>query len=114
MSRLRDNKLAAQITEHAATYIAREAGRETLITPTRTDVGKEGKTVTIFVSVFPEEQREHALRFLTRHKDLFREYLKKASRLSRLPYSTFEFDYGEQNRQRLDELSREIGDSVPE
>lgn len=111
MSRIRDNKMSAQLTELAAAYIAREAGRETLITPTRTDVAKDGKQVTIFVSVFPEDQREHALLFLKRHKDLFREYLKKASRLSRLPYITFEFDYGEQNRQRLDELSREIGDT---
>ncbi len=108
MSRLRDNKVAAQLTELAATYIAREAGRGTLITPTRTEVSKNGKDVTIFVSVFPESDKDNALFFLKRHKDLFRDYLKKASRLGRLPYITFEFDYGEQNRQRLDELSNEI------
>lgn len=108
MGRIHDLKVANQLTELAASYIAREAGRETLITPTRTEIARNGKNVTIFVSVYPESEREHALAFLTRHKDLFRDYLKKASRLSRLPYITFEFDYGEQNRQRLDELSREI------
>lgn len=108
MSALRDSKITAQITEHAANYIAREAGRDTLITPTRTSISRDGKNVTIFVSVYPEDQKDHALSFLTRHKDLFRDYLKKVSRLSRLPYITFEFDYGEQNRQRLDELSQEM------
>ncbi len=112
MSRLRDNKVAAQLTELAAKYIAIEAGRDTLITPTRTEVSKNGKDVTIFVSVFPESDKDNALSFLKRHKDLFRDYLKKSSRLGRLPYITFEFDYGEQNRQRLDELSRELGDSA--
>ena len=110
MSQLRDNKVAAQLTELAASYIAREAGRETLITPTRTELSRDGKNATIFVSVFPEVEKDHALSFLKRHKDLFRDFLKKASRLGRLPYITFEFDYGEQNRQRLDELSQEIKD----
>jgi len=112
MSQLRDNKIAAQLTELAAQYIAREAGRGTLITPTRTEISKDGKNATIFVSVFPEVEQQHALSFLRRHKDLFRAYLKKASRLGRLPFITFEFDYGEQNRQRLDELSRDIEDGA--
>ncbi len=111
---MRDDKAAALLTELAATYIAREAGRSTLITPTRTDIGRDRKNATIFVSVFPTEEEEHALQFLTRHKDLFRDYLKKASRLSRLPYIRFELDYGERNRQRLDELSGQVGPITPE
>lgn len=96
------------ITERAADYIAREAGRETLITPTRTELSNDRKWATIFVSVFPTGQEEHALRFLTRHKDLFRDSLKRTTRLSRLPYIRFSLDVGERNRQRLDELSHEI------
>ena len=110
MGKIHDQKVTTLLTELAATYISREAGRETLITPTRTSISRDGKNATIFVSVYPEDEIEHALAFLKRHKDLFRDYLKKASRLSRLPYITFEFDYGEQNRQRLDELSRDIED----
>jgi len=112
MSYLRDNKIAAQLTELAASYIAREAGRSTLITPTRTELSRDGKNATIMVSVFPESEKDHALSFLRRHKDLFRDFLKKASRLGRLPYITFEFDYGEQNRQRLDELSKDLKDGA--
>jgi len=112
MGQIHDRKVATLLTEAAATYIAREAGRTTLITPTRSDVSRDGKNATIFVSVFPETDKENALMFLKRHKDLFRDYLKKATRLSRLPYITFEFDYGEQNRQHLDELSRQLEDGA--
>lgn len=111
---MRDDKAAAMLTELAAKYIAREANRNTLITPLRTDIGSDRKNATIYVSVYPTEEGQHALTFLTRHKDLFREYLKKAARLGTLPYIRFELDYGELNRQRLDELSREVGDVAPE
>lgn len=105
----RDLQAAMLINESAAAYIAREAGRDTLITPTRTELTSDRKWATIFVSVFPQDQGEHALRFLTRHKDLFRDYLKKSTRIARLPYIRFAIDVGEINRQRLDELSNEIG-----
>lgn len=102
------------LTELAAQYIAREAGRSTLITPTRTDLGRDGKNATIFVSVFPTEEGPHAITFLMRHKDLFRSFLKSRARFPVLPYITFEIDYGELNRQRLDELSNEAGPIPPE
>lgn len=105
---LRDDRAAALIIHLAAEYIAREAGRDTLITPLRASVSPDRKNATIYVSVFPEEQGPHALAFLARHKDLFRNSLKKKARLSMLPFIKFELDYGEKNRQRIDELSREI------
>lgn len=111
---LREDKAASLLTDLAAKYIAREAGRSTLITPLRTDIGRDRKNATIFVSVFPTEEGQHALAFLARHKDLFRDYLKKTARLSMLPYIRFELDYGELNRQRLDEIGREIGPIAPE
>lgn len=99
-------KAAEMLTHLAAEYIAREAGRESLITPTRADLSPDRKNVTIYVSVFPDSAEKLALDFLTRHKDLFRDYLKDHSRLGILPYIKFDLDYGERNRQRLDELSR--------
>ena len=35
--------------------------------------------------------------------------MKKKVRLAILPFIAFEIDYGERNRQRLDELSHEAG-----
>jgi ribosome-binding factor A len=96
------------LVEKAAEYIAREAGRNTLITPLRALLSKDGKNVTILVSVYPTEESEHAITFLTRHKDLFRNFLKKETRLARLPYITFDIDYGERNRQHLDDISGHV------
>lgn len=112
MSTMRENRAEALMVELAAKYIAREAGRSTLITPLRADISPDRKNATIFVSVFPDAEADHALAFLKRHKDLFRNSMKGTTRLAILPYITFELDYGEKNRQRLEEVSR--GVVIPE
>lgn len=103
-----DDRVISRLMHLAGEYIAREAGRGTLITPTRAEVSRDGKNATVFVSVFPDTDTEHALEFLARHSKNFREYMKKESRLSRLPRVRFEHDAGEKHRQHLDELSRDL------
>lgn len=113
----KDIKKLEMLTHLAAQYISREAGRSTLITATRADLSPDGKHATIFVSVYPTDEGEHAIVFLMRHKDDFRDYLKSHARFPVLPYITFEIDYGELNRQHLDEVSRDVGhipDAEPE
>lgn len=106
----RDDRALSILLQLAAEYIAREAGRSTLITPTRAEFGTDRKHVTIYVSVFPDSESEHAVKFLARHADGFRMHMKQHSRLSILPRVTFAADLGEKHRQRLDELSKEIHD----
>ena len=117
-SQNREKRASSNLLHLAAEYIAREAGRDTLITPTRTDISPDRKNATIFVSVFPDDKKEHAIAFLARHRDNFRQFLRQHGRFAILPFIKFEFDYGEMNRQRLDEISREIGpvpaDTTPE
>ena len=108
MSTDRDQRALSILMESAGRYISREAGRNTLITPTRAMYSKDGKTVVIYVSVFPEGQDDHAINFLMRHKDLFRNELKKTTRLARLPYIRFEIDAGEKARQHLDDISKDL------
>lgn len=104
----RDDKATSILVHLAAAYIAREAGRGTLITPTRAEFARDRKNATVYVSVFPDDQKEFAVAFLNRHRDDFRTYLKSESRFSILPRVTFEFDAGEQHRQHLDDISRDI------
>ncbi len=104
----RDEKAASVLVHLAGEYIAREAGRSTLITPTRAEIGSDRKNATVFVSVFPDSDTAHAIEFLSRHAEGFREYMKKAARFSFLPRVRFVADLGEKNRQHLDELSREL------
>ena len=96
------------IGREAATFIAREAGPGSLITVTRSVAAARGERVTVFVSVFPEEKTQAALAFLARQREAFSEYLKAHTRLSPLPRVMFLPDNGEQNRQRLDEISRTL------
>ncbi len=103
---LRDEKAASQLLTLAGQFIAREAGRSTLITPTRVGFGRNPKFATVYVSVFPIEEMDHALSFLNRNVNEFREFLKKHGRFNLLPFIKFEADIGEQNRQRLDEVSK--------
>lgn len=106
MSNPRDERAISILLEEAGRYIAREAGRSTLITPTRANFSKDRKNATIYVSVFPEQESTHAIEFLMRHKDLFRNDLKKTARFARLPFIRFEIDEGERNRQHLDDISQ--------
>lgn len=108
----RNERANSNLIHLAADYIAREAGRSTLITPTRIDFSSDRKMATIFVSVFPDSEQGNAMLFLTRHRDSFRNYIKERGRFAILPFIKFEFDYGEQNRQRLDELSHEAEDQA--
>lgn len=105
----RNQKAASLLTHVAGTFIAREAGRNTLITPTRAEISPDRRNATVYISVFPDEQMPHALEFLKRKSDDFRDYLKTETRFSFLPRVRFEADYGEKHRQQMDELSRKIG-----
>lgn len=96
------------IGREAAAFIAREAGPGSLITVTRSVAAARGERVTVFVSVFPEEKMHAALAFLARQRAAFSDHLKTHTRLSPLPRVIFLPDSGEQNRQRLDEISRAL------
>jgi ribosome-binding factor A len=105
---IRDERANSILLHLAAQYIAEEAGRGTLITPTRVEYASDRKNATIYVSVFPDGQDEHALQFLIRHQNPFRDFLKKESRFSILPRVRFAIDYGEKNRQHIDDISRDL------
>lgn len=102
----RDERAISILLASVGRYISREAGRETLITPTRATLSKDRKQATIYVSVFPEKDEGHALEFLMRHKDLFRNELKKTTRFSRLPFIRFELDEGEKARRAFDAVAK--------
>ena len=67
-----------------------------------------GDRYSVFISVLPDDKTRPALAFLERHREAFSDYLKEHARLRPLPRIDFLLDDGEKNRQRLDELSKEI------
>ena len=102
----KQTQLAEEISHHAAFFLTHEASKESLITVTRAEVSPDLKNITIFMSVLPTEQEKPALAFAKRKRSDFRNYLKTKSALGRIPTIDFEIDYGEKNRQRIDDLTR--------
>ncbi len=103
----REIQVAETIAHLAGEFFARESNRQSLITVTRADISPDLKNVTVYFSVLPEQFENAALNFAKRLRPDFREYLKENARMKFLPTVDFDLDYGEKNRQRIDELTRE-------
>ena len=93
--RKQTNRAAEIVAREAALFIAREAGRESLITVIRAETRAHGDRILVFVSVFPVEKARAALAFLERQREAFSDHLKTHARL-RLPRIDFLLDNGEQ------------------
>lgn len=102
----RQNKVSEEIAHLGADFIARESNRRSLITVTHADVSPNLKQVTVFVTVLPKEQQMDALAFLKRVRTDFHDFLKTKTVLRNVPTVDFALDIGEENRQRIDDLTR--------
>lgn len=105
----KDEKFASLITQFAAEYISREAGKNSLITVTKTEIYDRGKRATVFFTALPQEQEAEALEFLRRKRNDFRKFVTDKKSFGFTPKINFEIDLGEHNRQRIDELLNEAG-----
>lgn len=100
----RQEKVCDTLLAVAGEYIAREANRDTLITPTNASISPDLKNATIYISVFPDTKEKQALAFIGRHQNDFRTFMKSRVHFKVLPRVTFEIDQGEKHRQRIDDL----------
>ncbi len=89
----------------AAKFILENSSTASLLTITRVELSSTGKEAKIFFTTLPENQENTALKFLVRKIAEFKRYVRDNSRISLVPHIDFKIDYGERNRQRLDELS---------
>ena len=95
-----------EIAHFAGDFLAREAGKQSLVTATRVEISEDLKRVVVYISVLPVSAEEQALAFAKRARGDFRKYVSEHGFLSPLPTFDFEIDTGEKNRQRVDELTR--------
>lgn len=107
MSDRRHVQISETIAHRAADFFARESNGQSLVTITRADLSPDLKEITIFFSVLPDSAEAAVLKFAKRNRSEFREYLKGHTALGRIPTVDFEIDYGEKNRQRIDDLTRQ-------
>ena len=89
----------------AAQFLEMNSNRTSLISVTRLTLSPDGAHATIYVSVLPDTEEETALHFLKRQRKELKEFIKKNSKMGRIPFLDIEIDLGEKNRQRIDEIS---------
>lgn len=104
---IRDEKITEIIRDLAARFLELEGSGSSLLTVTRIELGSDGKHATIFFTVFPDSLEKTALEFAKRKRSEFKRFVKDNSTLGRVPFFDFEIDFGEKNRQRVDDLLRE-------
>ncbi|MDO8510207.1 MAG: ribosome-binding factor A [bacterium] len=107
MGRVRNEKVAELLKHLAAEFLQSESNRRSLITVTGIRLKDDLSKAAILVTVYPAEKEEAALDFIKRRVSDLKDYVKKHSRLGRVPLLSFEIDAGEKNRQKIDELSHE-------
>ncbi|MBX4199879.1 ribosome-binding factor A [Candidatus Parcubacteria bacterium] len=107
MRRVKHDKTEEIIHRLAAEFVRDESSPSSLITITRVELTPAGKDAAVFFTTLPESQEDTALKFLERKTGEFKKFVLDKSRLGIVPHLTFKIDYGERNRQRLDEISRE-------
>ena len=106
MADRRHVRVAEALAHMAGEYFAREKPRDSLVTVTHAELSDDFKNVLVFLSILPQTEEQSALKFAKRARSDFREYIKNHSRFSPIPTVDFEIDFGEKNRQRVDELTR--------
>ncbi|MEK7184894.1 MAG: ribosome-binding factor A [Patescibacteria group bacterium] len=104
----REQKLKDLIKEKAAIFLQREGNYTSILTVTDVSISDHGNRATIYFTVLPENKEKGALDFTKRKRAEFREFFKNQSRLRALPFFDFEIDMGEKNRQKIDEIARNV------
>jgi len=101
----RQEKVAGIVKKLSAQFLQIESSGQSLITVTNCTISQDLKNATIFISVLPEKSEEYAINFIKRKRSDMRDYIKKNTKMRVLPFLDVEIDYGEKNRQKIDELS---------
>ncbi len=104
----KDQKFASLITELAGEYFRVESNTNILMTITKTEIEDRGKRATIFFTTLPTSMQDKTLEFANRKRNDFRKFIMDKKILGFAPKISFQIDFGERNRQRIDELSNEI------
>lgn len=112
MQNYKTSKMEELMAHLAADFMQRESSGRSLITVTHAVVSDKFTKVMIFLSVLPignptqvAEIEAEALDFAKRKRPEFREYVRTRAKMRNVPLFDFEIDYGEKNRQRIDELT---------
>ncbi|HRH25786.1 MAG TPA: ribosome-binding factor A [Parcubacteria group bacterium] len=108
MRQIKHDKVEETIHREAAKFILENSGNSSLITVTRVTLNPSGKDAIIYFTTLPESEEDTAKKFLDRKAPEFKDHMMHESRIGIIPHLRFQIDYGERNRQRLDEIGKDI------
>ncbi len=91
-----------------AEFVERESNKNSLVTITRCEISRDRKNINVFFSVLPQDAEKQVLSFLNRRKWDARDYMKKRIKTRVIPFVNFVIDEGEKNRQKIDQLLKEV------
>jgi ribosome-binding factor A len=78
-------------------FFQRESSGASMITITRTEISRDMKHGTIFMSVLPESKEEAAINFAKRMRSELRHFVMKRLPVKVIPFFEVEIDYGEKS-----------------
>lgn len=102
----RQLQIEQQVLGITQDFFQRESSGASMITVTRTEVSRDMKNGTVFISVLPESKEEAAINFAKRMRSELRHFVMKRLPVKVIPFFEVEIDYGEKNRIHIDELLR--------
>lgn len=102
----RQIKVATLLKEIAQDFFQRESSGLSLITVTRAEVSPDLRNATFLITVFPENKEDAALDFARRQRSDLRRKIMKTMQTKVIPHVEIDIDYGEKNRQHIDEILR--------
>ena len=102
----RKRKIESRLIEMAGKFLTQEYKPGVLVTITKAELSDDTNDGMLFFTVLPEKEEAEVLKYLQKKENEkeFRKFLKEKSGLGMLPRLSFKIDFGEKNRQRIDEL----------
>lgn len=104
----RQLKYSEMLRKLTTEHIARESNRDALITISRVTVSPDLKNATVYYTVLPESKKAAVDGFMLRQRKHIRNYIKQNAHTRTIPYVEVEYDLGEKNRQRIEDISRGV------
>ena len=102
----RQLKIEQKVLGRAQDFFQRESSGASMITVTRSEVSRDMKHGTIFITVLPEDKEDAAINFAKRMRSELRHYIMKRLPIKVIPFFEVEIDYGEKNRLHVESLLR--------
>ena len=101
---LRINKVNSLLRNLVSSFVGREFKSGTIITVTHVETSRDLRNAKVFVSIFPDSKSDDTLKLLEKKSRDLKKYVQPLLKMKFLPEFEFELDYGEKNRQKLEEI----------